>query len=99
MQHGKAVVIKAIVESSYGPGRAELYRKFPQKGNYDEPTIKALLHPFPRRSKEWLDFAKTISRSVHGPSESDIYRYFGYDSAIPLQIPLLTPDSSAADPA
>ena len=76
-----------------------MHHKFPQKGNYNDPTIKTLLHPFPMRSKEWLDFAKIISRSVHGPSESDIYKYFGYDSAVPALTPSLTPESSAADPA
>ena len=76
--YGKDSVIKAIDESSYGPGKSALLKKFPQKGHYDEQTVRTLLQPFTVGTKEWLNFVEMIARSDHGPIESDIYGYFDF---------------------
>ena len=76
--YGKDSVIKAIDESSYGPGKSALLKKFPQKGHYDEQTVRTLLQLCTVGTKEWLNFVEMIARSDYGPIESDIYGYFDF---------------------
>ena len=78
MSYGKAIELKATIDSSYGPTSAVLYKKLPQKGHCDEMTVRNLLEPFTFGSNQWIDFVKQIAWSEHGPSESKIYSYFGY---------------------
>ena len=78
MSYGKAIELKATIDSSYGPTSAALYKKLPQKGHCDEMTVRNLLEPFTVGSNQWIDFVKRIAWSEHGPSESKIYSYFGY---------------------
>jgi hypothetical protein len=53
---------------------------FPKKGEqFNEETIKDLLKDDEIGSKEWYDKIDLISRDVHGPPQSTMYKMFGVD--------------------